>query len=108
EQANEAAALSDDAFRTKLQDAFGLRLGRIGQVGRRALHPLRRLRSGALGAGRCVLVGNAAVTLHPVAGQGFNLALRDVAALAELAADAAGTADYDGIAERYGAWRAAD
>ena len=108
ERANAAAELSDDEFRAKLQDAFGHRLGRIGQVGRRALHPLRRLRSDALGAGRVVLVGNAAVTLHPVAGQGFNLALRDVAALAELVADAAGTDDYDDIAARYGAWRAAD
>lgn len=108
ERANEMAALSDDAFGAELQQAFGHRLGRIVQVGRRSLHPLRRVRSAALGAGRAVLVGNAAVTLHPVAGQGFNLALRDVAALAELIADADGTGAYDGLAERHRARRASD
>ncbi|HEX6994070.1 MAG TPA: 2-octaprenyl-6-methoxyphenyl hydroxylase [Gammaproteobacteria bacterium] len=108
ERASEAAALPDDEFRAELQAAFGYRLGRIGQIGRRALHPLRRLRSDALGKDRVVLVGNAAVTLHPVAGQGFNLALRDVAALAELVVDAARTGAYDGLAARYAAWRAAD
>ncbi len=107
EHANEVGALTDAELRARLQDAFGYRLGRIVQVGRRALHPLRRLRSDALGAGRVVLVGNAAVTLHPVAGQGFNLALRDIAALAELIVETAPSA-YAGIAARYAAWRVAD
>jgi 2-octaprenyl-6-methoxyphenol hydroxylase len=108
ERANEAAAWTDAELCAALHHAFGHRLGRIVQVGRRVLHPLRRVRSDALGAGRVVLVGNAAVTLHPVAGQGFNLALRDVAALAELIADAAERNDYDTLAERYSAWRASD
>ena len=108
ERAKDVASFSDDAFRAELQAAFGYRLGRIGQIGRRDLHPLKRVRSDALGSGRVVLVGNAAVTLHPVAGQGFNLALRDVAALAELLVDAARTGAYDGLAARYAAWRAAD
>jgi 2-octaprenyl-6-methoxyphenol hydroxylase len=109
-EAQRIAALPDAAFADALQEAFGFRLGRIVQVGRRALHPLRRTRSESLARGRVVLVGNAAVTLHPVAGQGFNLALRDVAALAELIAQAAanGADGYDGIAERYSEWRAAD
>ncbi len=108
ERADEVAALPDDAFRAELQATFGYRLGRIERIGRRDLHMLRRVRSDALGSGRVVLVGNAAVTLHPVAGQGFNLALRDVAALAELLVDAARTSAYDDLAVRYGAWRAAD
>jgi len=108
ERADQLAALPDDAFRAELQAAFGHRLGWIGQIGRRDLHPLRRLRSDALGKGRIVLVGNAAVTLHPVAGQGFNLALRDVAALAELVVDAARAGAYDDLATRYSAWRSTD
>jgi 2-octaprenyl-6-methoxyphenol hydroxylase len=83
------AALPDDDFRTALQEVFGHRLGSIVRVGARLLHPLRRVRSETLGTGRVLLIGNAAVSLHPVAGQGFNLALRDVAALAEIVADAA-------------------
>lgn len=108
--AEQMVSLSDAAFREALQSAFGFRLGRIMQVGRRALHPLRRMRSEALGVGPVVLIGNAAVTLHPVAGQGFNLALRDVAALAELVAQTAGEdhLGFAGIAERYRAWRLSD
>ena len=108
ERAAEAAADTDAKFRADLQHAFGYRLGRIVQVGQRALHPLRRVRSHSLGRGRIVLVGNAAVTLHPVAGQGFNLALRDVAALAELLTAAGRSNDYGSLAERYAASRTAD
>ena len=110
-QAEVVAALDDDEFRRALQEAFGYRLGRVMRAGRRTLHPLTRVRSEALGEGRVVLIGNAAVTLHPVAGQGFNLALRDVAALAEVIAEAAtGTASggYDRVAARYREWRADD
>ena len=107
-KAEHVAVLPEGAFRDALQDAFGYRLGRFLKIGTRALHPLRRLRSDALGDGPVVLVGNAAVTLHPVAGQGFNLALRDVAALVDLIADARADADYARIAERYRIWRADD
>jgi 2-octaprenyl-6-methoxyphenol hydroxylase len=86
-EADAIATLPDDAFRDALQRVFGYRLGRILRIGTRTVHALGRVRSDALGAPRVVLIGNAAVSLHPVAGQGFNLALRDVAALAELIAE---------------------
>jgi 2-octaprenyl-6-methoxyphenol hydroxylase len=104
--------LSDADFRAELQAAFGWRLGRIRQVGARDRHRLQRVRSENLIGERTVLIGNAANALHPVAGQGFNLALRDVAALAELLADAlaAGAADIGAAAVlgAYRDWRAAD
>jgi 2-octaprenyl-6-methoxyphenol hydroxylase len=108
------AALPDDAFRAELQAAFGYRLGRFTRIGARHLHTLARIASGAVHGARTVLIGDAALRLHPVAGQGFNLALRDVATLAEVLADAlqSGNGETDvGAAEpldRYAAWRAAD
>ncbi|HEX5421749.1 MAG TPA: 2-octaprenyl-6-methoxyphenyl hydroxylase, partial [Gammaproteobacteria bacterium] len=110
--ADEVAALPDEKFSAALQREFGYRLGRIVRTGKRALHELRRVRSDALGAPRVVLIGNAAVSLHPVAGQGFNLALRDVAALAEIVADEFRRPQCDvgaaHILQSYEAWRAAD
>jgi 2-octaprenyl-6-methoxyphenol hydroxylase len=112
--AQEIAALPDDAFRAELQAAFGYRLGRFTRIGARHLHTLVRIASGAVHGPRAVLIGDAALRLHPVAGQGFNLALRDVATLAEVLADSlevgGGTADVGAAEplERYAAWRAAD
>ena len=71
-------------FSAALQDCFGYRLGLIETAGPRFSLPLQRTRAEALKAGRCLLIGNAANALHPVAGQGFNLALRDIACLHEL------------------------
>lgn len=76
-------ALDDADFLAVLQERFGWRLGRFLTVGVRAAYPLVLVRSGESWKGRAVLVGNALHSLHPVAGQGFNLALRDVAALLE-------------------------
>jgi len=59
-------------------------------------------------AGRVVLIGNAAQALHPVAGQGFNLGLRDAATLAEMLAGAATAPDFDELLARFAAWRAED
>ncbi len=87
--AERALALDDGAFLTALQERFGHRLGRLQRVGRRQGFPLRQVRPQRLVAGRAVLIGNAAHTLHPIAGQGFNLALRDVAELAQRLARAA-------------------
>jgi 2-octaprenyl-6-methoxyphenol hydroxylase len=88
EQADALVAAAEADFLSVLQEQFGSRLGRFEQVHNRRCYPLRLLLSGEQVRPRLVLVGNAARTLHPVAGQGFNLGLRDVAQLAELVADA--------------------
>lgn len=112
--AERVRALGRDAFRVELQQAFGYRVGRFERIGRRGAYPLLRVRSSELRRRRALLIGNAAVSLHPVAGQGFNLALRDVATIAELIADeiaAAGCAADPGspsLLEAYEDWRAAD
>lgn len=76
-------------FLEALQAAFGYRLGRFTRVGERATYPLARVEAEEQVRGGLVVMGNAAHTLHPVAGQGFNLALRDVAQLARTLAAAA-------------------
>ncbi|HEY9051869.1 MAG TPA: 2-octaprenyl-6-methoxyphenyl hydroxylase [Gammaproteobacteria bacterium] len=81
-------ALNDDAFIKKLQLRFGYRLGHILKAGARHAYPLAYVEVEQLVKGRVAVIGNAAHTLHPVAGQGYNLALRDVAEMAELIATA--------------------
>lgn len=76
-------ALSEQDFAAALERDFGARLGRITKVGKRAAFPLIQQQAETLFRGRCVLVGNAAQSLHPIAGQGFNLGLRDVAYLSQ-------------------------
>lgn len=75
--------LGDEAFLHALQQAFGDRLGRILEAGKRAAFPLG-LNAQAHASARTVAIGNAAQTLHPVAGQGLNLGLRDAAVLAKV------------------------
>jgi 2-octaprenyl-6-methoxyphenol hydroxylase len=107
--ARRALALDDRAFLAELQAAFGLRLGRFTRVGRRQAYPLSLTQAERLIAPRAVILGNSAQSLHPVAGQGFNLALRDVALLAELLADAGGRDPGDpALLERYATERAPD
>jgi 2-octaprenyl-6-methoxyphenol hydroxylase len=115
--AERIAALQVEAFRAELQGAFGQRLGRFTRIGERHLYTLARVASETIHGPRAVLIGDAALRLHPVAGQGFNLALRDIATLAEVIADALRAAAAGGIQrdlgapallERYAAWRAAD
>jgi 2-octaprenyl-6-methoxyphenol hydroxylase len=116
--ASELAEVPEAEFLARLQDAFGFRLGRFTRVGARQLYPLSLTRSDEHIASRLVVVGNAAQSLHPIAGQGFNLGLRDAASIAEVLADArtahspthAGAFDAgDGVLlERYREWRAAD
>lgn len=80
--------LPDPEFLERLHDAFGHRLGKMLEGGRRVAHPLTRVMSDKLTAPRVIFAGNAAQTLHPIAAQGFNLGLRDIATVAELVADA--------------------
>jgi 2-octaprenyl-6-methoxyphenol hydroxylase len=107
-----ALAWSDQEFIAEVQRRFGFRLGRFLKVGRRVPYPLSLTRSERLSSGRCIIVGNAAQGLHPVAGMGFNLGLRDAASLAELVADnqRAKQPDLGGgtVQADYDAWRATD
>lgn len=82
-EAESLLALDDSAFLDRLQACFGRRLGALDQLGKRLSYPLYRVMADAVVGPRLVLIGNAANNLHPVAGQGFNLGLRDAAALAE-------------------------
>ena len=90
---------SDEMFLAALQQAFGWRVGAFTRAGQRAAYPLLLRRATQLIGTRTVLVGNAAQSLHPVAGQGFNLGLRDAATLAELLASAAMAGADPGAAE---------
>ncbi len=82
-------ALNDEVFLARLQECFGFRLGRFRKTGERAAYPLRLLRVKEMVRPRVAIIGNAAHTLHPVSGQGFNLGLRDVALLADILARSA-------------------
>lgn len=73
--------LSDQGFLAALQQAFGYRLGTFEHTGKRVSYPLVLTLASQLTHHRTVFIGNAAQALHPIAGQGFNLGLRDVAQL---------------------------
>ncbi len=83
------AGLSEAEFLECLQQRFGYRLGRLLQVGERHGYPLALVQSAEQVRSGIVVMGNAAHALHPVAGQGYNLALRDVAVLGQVLAAAA-------------------
>lgn len=78
------AALSDQEFVSLLQQEFGYRLGRLQQVGKRHTFPLQSVQAEKMSEGRVFLIGNAAHTLSPLAAQGFNLALYEVATLVQM------------------------
>ena len=113
-EAGRVMDLDDRQFLAEFQDAFGYRAGELTRVGERAAYPLTLTRALRLTAVRSVLVGNAAHGLHPVAAQGFNLGLRDVAALADcieerLTADAhAGEIGSAALLDNYVDWRRQD
>jgi 2-octaprenyl-6-methoxyphenol hydroxylase len=109
--AQAAMSWSDQEFLAEVQRRFGFRLGRFLKAGRRIPYPLSLTRAERTSSGRCVIIGNAAQGLHPVAGMGFNLGLRDAASLAELIAEASGQGGDPGapaLLAQYDAWRAAD
>lgn len=87
EQADYLYGLDEADFSVQLQDRFGFRLGQIKKVGKRQIYPLFLQSATQMAQDRVAIIGNAAHSVHPVAGQGFNLALRDVALLAELIVD---------------------
>jgi 2-octaprenyl-6-methoxyphenol hydroxylase len=104
-------ALDDAGFLAEAEKRFGYRLGGIALAGPRASWPLDMHLARALVADRFALVGDAAHGVHPIAGQGLNLGLRDVAALTEVIADA-GRLGLDigalTVLERYERWRRLD
>jgi 2-octaprenyl-6-methoxyphenol hydroxylase len=86
DEAEAVMALEDKNFIAQLQQRFGFRLGHIVRCGKRHVYPLAYVAAEQLTKGRVAIIGNAAHALHPVSGQGYNLALRDVAEMAELIA----------------------
>ncbi|WP_042246018.1 UbiH/UbiF/VisC/COQ6 family ubiquinone biosynthesis hydroxylase [Paracoccus sp. PAMC 22219] len=105
------AALDDDDFLTVLRPRFGDFLGALSLAGPRFSYPLSLSLARDYAAPRVALVGDAAHGVHPIAGQGLNLGLRDVAALAEVLVDAARRGEDFGsplVLERYQAWRRPD
>ena len=106
--AQRTLALGDAEFLRQLQQAFGWRAGRFEHTGKRASYPLRLQRAAETLAPRCVLIGNAAQTLHPIAGQGFNLGMRDAALLAELLLQSDGDAGAESVLTAFDAARGAD
>jgi 2-octaprenyl-6-methoxyphenol hydroxylase len=76
--------MDDQEFLQSLQKAFGYRLGKFLEVGKRSAYPLSLTTSNKLTGPHAVLIGNAAQTVHPVAAQGFNLGLRDVHTLVQM------------------------
>lgn len=87
DQAQKIMAEDDEAFLAQLQQDFGWRLGVLEKVGQRASYPLLLRYRKQNVSHRFAIVGNAAQTLHPIAGQGFNLGIRDVMTLAETIAN---------------------
>lgn len=113
DDAERVMSLDDTSFLAELQDEFGYRLGRFSRVGKRASYPLVLSRALRLTATRSVLIGNSAHGLHPVSAQGFNLGMRDVAAIVDCIADArvddeSGDPGDAALLERYAEWRRAD
>jgi 2-octaprenyl-6-methoxyphenol hydroxylase len=110
-EAERLMALPDDAFHAELEQRFKLHLGALNVIGSRRMHPLGFFVARSFIAERIALIGDAAHVIHPIAGQGLNMGLKDVAALAEVIVDAArlgldpGSVD---VLERYQRWRRFD
>jgi len=110
DEAEEILALDDAEFLTSAQRRFGSKvLGTFTQVGKRSAYPLKLARAREDVRERLVILGNAAHAIHPIGAQGFNLALRDAATLAEVVADdPAGDPGNGELLHRYSRWRRPD
>jgi len=110
-EAERIVALADDDFHQELERRFGLQLGEIAVCGPRRAHPLGLWVARSFIAARFALVGDAAHVIHPIAGQGLNMGLRDVAALTEAVVDAVRLGLDPGdaaVLQRYQSWRRFD
>jgi 2-octaprenyl-6-methoxyphenol hydroxylase len=111
QEAERIVALPDPEFHAELERRFGLHLGEIAAVGPRRAYPLGLAMARAFIAERLALIGDAAHVIHPIAGQGLNMGLKDVAALAEVIVDAARLGLDPGslaVLDRYQRWRRFD
>lgn len=104
--------LDDAAFLAEFQAAFGYRLGRFVRVGQRTAYPLTLSRAEQHTGPRLAVIGAAAQGLHPIAGQGFNLGLRDALSLAEVISDRRAGGEPDpgsaAVLDDYAQWRETD
>jgi 2-octaprenyl-6-methoxyphenol hydroxylase len=109
DKATEITGLDDATFISLAEKRFGTQLGAFTKVGKRSAYPLKLVRSTEDIRERLVILGNAAHAIHPIGAQGFNLALRDAAVLAEVLADD----EHDdpgetGLLHTYSQWRRQD
>jgi len=110
-RAAEIVALDDAAYMDEIRARVGSRLGRLEPAGRRQAFPLSFALAFRFAAPRLAVVGDAAHGVHPIAGQGLNMGLRDVAALTEIAVEAARLGldiGEAGVTEEYQRWRRFD
>jgi 2-octaprenyl-6-methoxyphenol hydroxylase len=110
-EAERIVALGDDEFHGELERRFGLHLGEIKSLDKPRAFPLSYFVARSFIGERLALVGDAAHVIHPIAGQGLNMGLKDVAALAEVVVDAArlgGDIGQFDVIERYQRWRRFD
>lgn len=107
-EADAVAALDDEAWCARIQDAFGWRAGLFLSAGPRSRYPAQRVLAERLIAPRGVVIGNAAQTIHPIGAQGFNLGLRDALTLVECVAASAADAGANEVLQRYAQRRAQD
>jgi len=108
ERAEQLLAVSDGEFLHELQRAFGDALGELRAAGPRSAYPLQRTHAAHYVSPRIALVGDAAHTVHPLAGQGVNMGLLDAATLAEVLGDARRAQrdlGHPHVLRRYERWR---
>ena len=109
DKAAELLELDDEMFLAGAEERFGKQLGAFTKAGKRTAYPLKLTRAREDIRERLVILGNAAHAIHPIGAQGFNLALRDAAVLAEiLADDDQGDPGEAGLLQTYSRWRQQD